>query len=276
MLGKCLKHEWIETWLVGLLCCAGVIVVSILAFIILPSVPKLAESDVGIYMLPILIFTLCVMGFVAIAGALGIGRYYFFYRYYKNLFSDQGYLLHTLPVETKDLINSKLIVALIWQYLIAIACGVAFLFATAGIYGMFSDDYSSYIEFMKTMLEGINYLVSVGSFEVILFAILMFLYPIMEVLFLYLAVAIGQLSKKNRFIMSIVALVGIGFVKKVVTNIISMIASFSTLAAGNISTESMVARYDAMMIMVAVAEILAIVGTYIGNLYLVKNKLNLE
>jgi len=98
----------------------------------------------------------------------------------------------------------------------------------------------------------------------------------MEVLFLYLAVAIGQLSKKNRFIMSIVALVGIGFVKKVVTNIISMIASFSTLAAGNISTESMVARYDAMMIMVAVAEILAIVGTYIGNLYLVKNKLNLE
>ncbi len=36
-------------------------------------------------------------------------------RFKKNLFTDEGYLMFTLPVKTSQLINSKLITALIWN-----------------------------------------------------------------------------------------------------------------------------------------------------------------
>jgi len=278
MLGKCLKHEWIETWMVGLLCCAGVMLISILAFFLLPLIPKLSESEVGIYVLPVLILTLVIMGVAAFGGALFIGRYFFFYRYYKNLFTDQGYLMHTLPVETSDLINSKLIVALIWQYLIAVSYFVAILFTSAGFYGMFSDDYTSYVEFIKSVIEGIGLLYSVGKLEIILFAACAIIYPIMDMMLLFLAVAFGQLGKKNRFILSIVALIGISFVKKFVTNIVSLISAIFSYSDYN--TESALdmvqTHYGIMLALILVLETAAIIGAYVLNLHMVKNKLNLE
>ena len=42
------------------------------------------------------------------------------YRFYKNLMTDEGYLMFTLPVSRSQLIWSKLLVALVWLSLIHI------------------------------------------------------------------------------------------------------------------------------------------------------------
>ena len=279
MLGKCLKHEWMETWLVGVLCCGSVLLVSILAFFILPQIPKLADSEVGRMTLPFIVFTLLLLGIVAFFGAVFIGTYYFFYRYYKNLFTDQGYLMHTLPVETKDLINSKLIVAVIWQYLLIISYVIAVLFATTGIYGMVEADYTSYIEFMKSMTEAFNMLLSVGKLEVVLVSAYVLLMPLAEVQYLYLAVNIGQLGKKNRFLLSICALIGIGCVRKFVMNIASFISAMLQVANFrdmNNDLDMLKNQYDVVIALMLLFQIVSIVGVYVLNMYIVKNKLNLE
>ena len=43
------------------------------------------------------------------------------YRFYKNLMTDEGYLMFTLPVSRSQLIWSKLLVALVWAVVMACA-----------------------------------------------------------------------------------------------------------------------------------------------------------
>ena len=49
------------------------------------------------------------------------------YRFYKNLMTDEGYLMFTLPVSRSQLIWSKLLVALVWSVLSTVLAALAFL-----------------------------------------------------------------------------------------------------------------------------------------------------
>lgn len=53
---------------------------------------------------------------VIIAGVVEIVMTYVvvIYRYYKNLYNSEGYLMHTLPVPPRQLLTSKVIVSFIW------------------------------------------------------------------------------------------------------------------------------------------------------------------
>ncbi len=279
MLGKCLKHEWIETWIIGFACCAALILLSLIAFIVLPLVPDMMESDVGKIILPIFMFTMIVMGGAAIFGTAFLGRYYYFYRYYKNLFTDQGYLMHTLPVRTSDLVNSKFIVAIIWQYLIGASYIIAFFLVTGGFYGMIGRNELTYFEFLKGIAEGLGDIFSIGWFAIGTAVVIAIIYPVMDMLLMYLAVDIGQLGKKNRLILSICALVGISFAKRFVANIASIISAFANVskyATRGITTDMMLDQYNVTFVIVLIFEIVTIVGCYVLNMHIVKNKLNLE
>ena len=54
-------------------------------------------------------FCVAIIGISILAVALMI------YRFYKNLMTDEGYLMFTLPVTTHQIIISKLIVPLVWS-----------------------------------------------------------------------------------------------------------------------------------------------------------------
>jgi hypothetical protein len=61
-------------------------------------------------------------------------------RFYKNLLTDEGYLMFTLPVSTGRLIWSKLIVAAVWS----IVCAVS-VFAAVAIMAMNAGDFQSFM-----------------------------------------------------------------------------------------------------------------------------------
>ena len=48
-------------------------------------------------------------------------------RYYKNFFTDEGYLTFTLPVSRTKLLNSKIIMAFFWMAMTAIVCFIAYV-----------------------------------------------------------------------------------------------------------------------------------------------------
>jgi hypothetical protein len=48
-------------------------------------------------------------------------------RYYKNFFTDEGYLTFTLPVSRTKLLNSKIIMTFFWLILTVVGCGIAYI-----------------------------------------------------------------------------------------------------------------------------------------------------
>ncbi len=71
-----------------------------------------------------------VFAFVLIGLASSLMQIMIFVDFYKSLVSDEGYLTFTLPVRAKDILNAKLVNAVIWQLIVGLASLVA-----AGIIG---------------------------------------------------------------------------------------------------------------------------------------------
>ena len=72
-------------------------------------------------------------------------------RFYKNFFTDEGYLMFTLPVKTSDLILSKTLVAVIWRL-------ISFLFIILSVFGIASVGVSylsdtSIVQFFKEFTD---------------------------------------------------------------------------------------------------------------------------
>ncbi len=69
-------------------------------------------------------------------------------RYYKNFFTDEGYLTFTLPVSRKALLNSKVFMAFFWMAMTVLVCVVAYI-----LYGLCSTDAEFWQRFVEYFSE---------------------------------------------------------------------------------------------------------------------------
>lgn len=79
-----------------------------------------------LYVVGVLFLVLC---FVGIIGSFVVTAILVYARYYKNFFTDEGYLTFTLPVSRKDLLLSKTLNAFIWlsaNGVLLILCALVF------------------------------------------------------------------------------------------------------------------------------------------------------
>ena len=118
-------------------------------------------------------------------------------RFYRNLFSQEGYLTFALPVSTNQHITVKLISSLIYQSVVSFSIFIATLIAISG-------------DFLNELLKAIWYILN-KAFEVISFkdglnisiyliyfcAILLFS-GIYNILLFYTCICIGQLANRAR------------------------------------------------------------------------------
>ncbi|MGN1030543.1 MAG: hypothetical protein ACI4PQ_02970, partial [Butyricicoccaceae bacterium] len=130
---------------------------------------------------------------------------YMIIRFYRNLLRDEGYLMFTLPVRTSDLIWSKCITSTLWMFATVFVAVIAvFILCTDA-------------NFWQTLLPQLQDLFGVvwelGSFHSILYALEGLLFVIFSLfasnMFIYLCLALGQLSSKNRIVLSIAAYIAI-------------------------------------------------------------------
>jgi len=218
-------------------------------------------------------FMMLVFGII---GVVLVVRYFFFYRYYKNLFTDHGYLMNTLPVKSTDLIFSKLIVGVIWQFLIWIV-------VVASIIGMilamvvnageiqisdFWDAFKEFFEALRWMFRDEDFM-ELSPFFICTMLAAVF-WPIAELLLMYAAVGIGQLSKKRKFLVAVFILIGFNMVKSLVVNMISIPIA---LVSENLPSQF---TMNLMAVIGLVITIGMIIGLYFANKYFLEKKLNLE
>ena len=108
MLKKCLKHEWKACWKnMALLNGAAIFMGALGGFGFLFS--QLSE-------LPDLLIVLYLFAYILIVIAASVmTQVLMIQRYYKNLFTDEGYLTNVLPVSATDHILSKMLVFGAWS-----------------------------------------------------------------------------------------------------------------------------------------------------------------
>ena len=166
----------------------------------------------------------CMMGLAVLTQVL------LFIRFYRNFFTDEGYLTFTLPVKRETLLNSKVLAGFIAMAAAAAVCALNFsiIFAIPQ-YEVFRSG-----EFFSGIKEGLreipDHLVGpliVMGIEALVLAALVLL---LSVLFLYCCITFGSmLVKKGKLFASIGMYYGIG------SSIISAMQLIMILSVGSIT-----------------------------------------
>lgn len=286
MLGKLIKYEWKSIYKVGciLLFALGLATLTVCLSSMAPMWQAI-RSDTDYYivnlgstimnMASVFSFFLYVL---LMAGAVYAIFIYLVVRFYKSMYTDEGYLLHTLPVRKGQILVSKILVSTVWAFLIYIGMMISLLFIVSVISG------ESVFEIMKLLagiLAGLQDLLSVfmGSYSVTWTVVACILYLIlgipMAVITMFGAVSLGQLSSKYRVLMAILWYVGIMIARGLLGFIIQVISYTALIFATGeeyiMSSYMNISLYSSLII-----NLLLAVGCYLASYYITSKKLNME
>ncbi len=274
MLKNLIKHEWRATWkvptaLIGLnLFCA----VAAGATFALP----IWESEwIGLPISGMMVIMLFY--FAMIGSSLGISIY-MAVRYYKNMYTDEGYLTHTLPVTARQLLLTKVINMSVWSLIsmVAILVGI-FIFGTMMIAFLAPD--GTTLAMAATEVLGVLDDPEMKGWQ--LFAVLMFLFLFISAfsgaLMVIGSVNIGQLVRKHRILGAVGAYFGIYTVIQIIVTIIMFPMMIGVaFAADNMETVSIFDLYNPMYGSMAAVFLVVSIALYFISEYLLRKKLELE
>ena len=188
-------------------------------------------------------------------------------RFYKNLTSDEGYLMFTLPVKPSQLINSKLIIALFWSVLSFIGVLLAIF-----VLVLTETDMETVKLGFKMIWEQINSeFKNYTTLFVIELIILTVLSAINKLLHVYASIALGQLLNGRRLLGSFGAYIGITVAIQFIVTAFLLVFGLTFNADLAISTIATV-LFPIVIISLAVLNVVF----YFTTDYLFTKKLNLE
>lgn len=277
MLGKLIKSEMKATGrYVGLIYLAGLLatVFTALLWVIMNVVDNNIYTSISMPINMMIWFVIIT----AIYGGTALVNYF---RFYRTMVSDEGYLTHTLPVTVDQLIVSKLLVAVIYDVIrliaiIAISAFIGFVIVLSSKNVSLPDIVTGAQNLIDTMPRTWHFNIPIFIIE---FTVAYILSMAQAMLMVYLALAIGQTMKSHKILWSIGVYIGISMVVSTISQIISTIVMFCVSL--NISFESWMMEhmdtYFHIIIWVSIAVSL-LFGTiyYFITRYFFKNKLNLE
>lgn len=123
MLGKLLKHEWKAVWKVPVLLIVILMLSAVMAGLTF-ALPIWDSEWVGLPLSGVMLILMFYFAMIAVTVGIMI---YFAVRYYKNMFTDEGYLTHTLPVTARQLLLNKTIVMSVWNLIAMMAVAASIL-----------------------------------------------------------------------------------------------------------------------------------------------------
>ena len=263
MLGKLIKYEWKSMGRLLFPLFGISIFMSILSGIGLKYWDSLNTVSFMGTLIVLIGVLFAVIIFATIAGPFVVS----IYRFKKNLFDSEGYLMNTLPVNSEQNIVAKLIVSIIYEIL---------AFITAAISGMIFSGVMSYIDAGSIIHSLINEVLPyvtpdmyITGFE---FAVLMMVGFAAFNSTVYASIAIGHSAAEHKVLKSILAYVGI----YTVTQLASGTLLFPIVTnLENVGMDPL--RFMNLMFMLAI--LIEVVYNFICLVitdYFMKKKLNLQ
>lgn len=286
MLGKLMKHEWKSTYKVGGLMLILIVGVTFFGWLAFQSPMWQAISgdvyyDGGLTPLDMMSFvTLMLYVFMLVGTSYGT-LIYLGVHFYKTMYTDEGYLTHTLPVTKNKLLVSKILISGIWYLIITIAIAASAVVLIMSLFSVIMPDYM-WSDFWELLVENWGEFVETMrtelGFDIVVWGITMFFLtiigPFSSIIILFGAISLGQLFTKHRGMMAIVSYLVIMVLTMVISSLIqsatsvNLIADMSDFAMGryvNISTLS------GMLQSLVTAALL-----YMASYLVISKKLNME
>ena len=202
MLSKLIKHEFRATGRILLPVYLLLLLTSVLGNLFWHLSEKYDESiAVTVFQrLTMTAFIVSAIGCAVLTLALMV------YRFYKNLMTDEGYLMFTLPCSVGQIICSKLLVALVWSAVTAVAEAVSaliFMMGDVNWKSLFSELPRLFSELKLNFGEVIAY-----SAEGLLLAVLAVLSTF---LIFYAAISLGHSFANHKILLSVVFYIAFNF-----------------------------------------------------------------
>jgi hypothetical protein len=284
MFSRLLKHEWkANSGLLGLLSLAavgiGVLATAVLRILVNTAGSLWWELENGLGAVLVvalgmfLLFAVVALSVYAIAVQVIL-----LHRFYKNKYTDEGYLTFTLPVKPTQIFWSSFLNMLIWLIIsVLVVFGVVFL---AVLFGTAEDGLvnTDVFDAMKDLLEffrvidwqmllqeqySIPYLIVLG---------LTFLVTPFYALILPMAciTAGAVLAKKHKILASFGVYYGVNFMVGIITSVVSVVPTLLIMNRGD--TEALYLVSMAIQLVISLA---LTIGAYCFTIHTMKKKLNL-
>ncbi len=223
MLVKLIKHEFYATWKVMLIFDMVLLCLGIAGFFLMGALVGTVTGNnkaTGDSVMSMLI-TSSITWFVVYAlslFAVTMGTLVFLtVRYYRNLYSSEGYLTFTLPVETADILHAKMIVGFVWQISTYLLVGFSVFLTLSGIY--WNLPVSGKVEVNKALAA---FLRELAGFPVAIYTLDLIILPLYSLMTVYFCVSIGQLWYKHKIGGAVVCYFVLRFVNRAISSGISL------------------------------------------------------
>ena len=273
MLVKLMKHEFRATGRVMLPLYLALMIVAVGANL---SVNVLLDSDLNI--LRMLGGLLMFVFFVGIMGVCIMSIILMVQRFQKNLLSDEGYLMFTLPVNVHQQVWSKMLVSAVWfaaTFLAVCLAGWLFVYHVGYLRELLGD-----IADLFRIMTGYE----LGSFSAIFLEcmVLAFVGCCALCLQFYAAMAVGYSFPNHKALLSVVGFFVFQFIQQALGIILINVAAnlpvdeiWDALNLQQIAVDELAAAQLVLLGLIAAAVVYAAIFYGITTWFL-KNKLNLE
>lgn len=283
MLGRLIRHEWKEVYKIGLLMLAlicGVTIVGMLGFRS-PVWKYIVSEEVEVNSMAAFAGIMSGVGslFIYIFSLVGVSYGIMIYigiHFYQTMYTDRGYLTQTLPVKPVQLLVSKLLVGGAWVIFVtaAVVLSVVILIhsVTAALFppmaqmtlqNFFREIYWAYQE------AGIDLAIySISMIGILLIA------PFMSISSLFGAITLGQLSRKHRGMMGIIAYFALMFIQSLFTMIVNILlmVGCGVMTAAGMSEGS----FNGSNLSSLISSVVFGVTMFFVAKYILDNKLNMD
>ena len=273
MLAKLLKYEFKSTSRVVLILYAVLMAVAVLLGLLMRSTGIwTGGSELGLFdsegagrAMSIVLVSLFVIYWALIMSVMIITMITIVVRFYRNLLGGEGYLMHTLPVKTHTLIDSKLITAFAWMLITYLA-----IIVSAFILAMISGLLPSILREIGWAELFSKIQMFFGDVNLPLWILVMILGTFSGILVFYFSMAIGNLANEHKILFSVLTYIGINIVLSFVTGVFSIGSVLSPGAAEQLGSLLTSIYWQSLVL-----DIIMAVGFYIGTNLILKKRLNL-
>lgn len=263
MLGKLIKYDLKYGYKIIFIVHAVLMVACIMGRFVLNKVDFRAPSEALGAMLAIFIalFALLIAG-VSFATCAVIAV-----RFYRNLFTDEGYLTWTLPATPLEHLWSKIISGVIWYTFDILLCYLGLLILVTG-----DNVVSLYTQIAPEMTEALGMSLSSFTLYIVLFSLFS---TLASVIMIYASITIGQLFPGHRILGAIISYFALSFIIQIFTLVCMLLFNLFPYV-GDTMTGSTASHYlfSSLGLGVLLVTITAIPEYFITH-YIMKKKINL-
>lgn len=260
MLGKLLKYEFRSTSRLVLPLFGALLIVALVNRLFmslsLPTPTAISITIAVIMIIAVFVIVLLITLF----------------RFYKNLLTNEGYLMFTLPVSTDSLIWSKLIVAFVWNLLSLIV--VFFAIVIMSITDLNIRD-------VWTEVLAVSNNVGITSLQVTGYIIQLIVLGVVglltAILTLYVCMSLSLLVNKSRVLVSFAAFIVLSIIGQIVSSVgMLLILPHPPNYYGNPSIPDIISLVNTSIVFSIIFTFVSGVILYFITSYMLKKRLNLE